>query len=164
MKVSELKDNVLSYLADQYEQGNPGMVDLEPLAKKLGLPFDSLRPVIGMLHQQEVLKTVIGEQHAMLTPRGIEIAMPLDPAVPKQPPQTVNFNGAISQSAIAMNQGRANVSVSNTKVESFIANLSQEIDKAEGVSEDKKESWKNMLFEISKHPAIGVALTKILGG
>lgn len=164
MNTSELKKHVLAYLAEQYEIGNGGMVALSPLVLKLNISFNELRPVIGMLHEQGVLNTVVGEQHAMLTSRGIELALPLDPAVPKLAHQTVNFNGPINHSAIAMNQGHAEVSVSNTHVQSFVSNLTQAIDQVQGVSEEKKLTWKQTLLEISKHPALAAALTKLVGG
>jgi len=163
MKSSEIKKHILAFLAREYEKGNSGMINLEPVATRLGIPFKNVRPIISMLHQQGVLETVVGEQHASLTSHGISVALPLDPAVPRQTSQTVNFNGPISQSAVAMDQGAANVVVYNTQLEHFISNLTQSIDQAADISQDKKLAWKESILEWSKHPAIIAALSKLLG-
>lgn len=97
-----LREQLLNYLAFEYETKGPGMVSTHDFADKAGVPFSMVAPVVGMLHTQGLIKTVVGEGGAFLLPKGYDLAKPSDICVPKSGGTHVNFNAPVSGSAIAV--------------------------------------------------------------
>ncbi|UYF99351.1 hypothetical protein [Halomonas sp. GD1P12] len=166
MNTQQIKQAIANRMLSEYDQGNNGMVDMKQIASELGIPWSQVENVVGMLHEQGIVRTVIGCHVAHLTPLGIRTLEPSDIGVPKQPPQTVNnhFSGSFNQSAIATTNGYATVSVQNTEVNHYFQQLERAIDQSQNIPSEQKQKWKTDLWEMSKHPALVAALGAILGG
>lgn len=105
-----LREQLLNYLANSYEIKGPAPASITEFCQQYSYPFEQVRPVIGMLHVQGIVRTVVGERHALLTPSGYEIAKPSDPCVRKMGGTHVNFNAPVTGAAIAIDRASANVS------------------------------------------------------
>lgn len=86
-----IRQNLLSYLAHSYETEGPKPASIRNFWAQYDIPFEQIRPIIGMLHQQGVLKTVMGEEHASITPEGYRAAKPSDPSVAKHGGTHINL-------------------------------------------------------------------------
>lgn len=158
------RQQLLAYLAHTYETNGPGLTSIREFCQKHSLPFEQVRPVVGMLHVQGVLETVIGEEHAGLTPRGYEIAKPSDACVPKTGGTHVNFNAPVTGAAVAI--GRASASVTNIAVtnENILQHYANALNQTPGIPPEKKDSWVRTLSEMSKHPVAVEAFKALLKG
>ena len=105
-----LREKLLNYLANSYETKGPTPASITEFCQQYSYPFEQVRPVIGMLHVQGIIRTVTGEEHALLTPSGYEIAKPSDPCVRQTGGTHINFNAPVTGAAIAIDQASASVS------------------------------------------------------
>ncbi|WP_336274210.1 hypothetical protein [Vreelandella indica] len=166
MSTQKIKQAIANRMLNEYDRGNNGMIDLTPLDKELGIPWTQIENVVGMLHEQGIIHTVIGCNVARLTPLGIRTLEPSDIGVPKQPPTSVthntHFSGNFSQSAISTS-GDAQVSVQNTEVNHYFQQLEKAIDQSPNIPSEQKSKWKENLWDMSKHPALIATLGTLLG-
>lgn len=114
-----------------------------------------------MLHVQGVLETVDGEEHAVLTPRGYEIAKPSDACVPKIGGTHINFNAPVTGAAVAIDRATATVTNVTITNENILQNYANALEKNPNVPPEKKASWGHTLSEMSKHP-VAVETFKVL--
>jgi len=157
----EIKQAVLNILADEFNNNGPGYVPTKPIAERLGIPFEKMRSVIGSLHMQRVIETVVGEEHAMITAYGMTAIRPNDPAVPRTGGTHINFHGAVHGSAIAVDRSQATVTNQNTML---LQNLAREIEQCEEIPQPERRAWAQALSDLSKHPLVVTMLGKLLGG
>ena len=159
-----LRQQLLSFLAHTYETKGPGPASIREFCQQHSHSFEQVKLVVGMLYGQGVVNTVIGEEHAWLTPRGYEIAKPSDACVPKAGGTHVNFNAPVSGAAIAIDRGSASVTNIIVTNENILQHYANALSQTPGIPPEKKDGWVHTLSEISKHPVAVESFKALLQG
>ena len=120
-----LREQLLNYLAYEYETKGPAMVSMLDFSEKVGVPFSQIVPIISMLHSQGLIETVVGEAHALIQPKGYELAKPSDISTPSTGNTNINFNAPVSGSAIAV--GNSSAQVTNNYSDNNSAKLIEDL-------------------------------------
>jgi len=134
---------LLDWLADKYETTGPGMHQTEEFCESSSIAFEELRPVIGMLHRQGVIRTVVGEGGVAITDYGYNIVRPNDVSTPRTGDTNIQFQGAVTGSAIALDGSKAtvtNIGSNNSNALNLLAELENEINKTLSDPSSKKEA------------------------
>lgn len=155
-----IRQNLLFFLAQHYETEGQKPASIRSFCAQYDVPFEQIHPILGMLHNQGVLKTVMGEEHATITPEGYRTAKPSDPSVPKNGGTHINFNAPVSGSAISFDSSSATVNNILTH-ENILQKFATAIESLPDVPKEKKASWTTSLLEMSKHPLAIEAITAL---
>jgi len=161
MTIDITKRQLLNLLAEEWESnGPPGMVDTPVIAKRLCIDAEIVKQIIRSLYGTGVIDTNMGEQYAMLTQKGFAIAKPNDPTTPKTGDTNINISAPVSQSAIAVNNSSASISLNDSE---FLKSLAEKISKSDQIKPEDKPKLLESVKNLAKHPIVAGIISSLVG-